>query len=257
MKKRVTAIVATAVLAASTFLCSGHFQILVPSTVLTGISSRDIVFDILFSHPMADGPVMEMGEPVRFGVLLHGQQHDLTELLQERKVGGATAYLADYTVKRPGDHVFFLEPSPYWEPAERKMIIHYTKVVVNAFGEQQGWDSSVGFPVEIEPLVRPYGLWTGNVFRGIVRREGQPVPFAEIEVEYWNRDGGVDVPSDAFVTQVIKTDAGGVFSYVMPRAGWWAFAALIDGDRSMKNPGGVEVDVELGGLMWVHCQDMR
>ena len=76
----------------------------------------------------------------------------------------------------------------------------------------------VGLPVEIEPLVRPTGLWTGNLFRGIVTKGGEPVPFAEIEVEYVN-DGSIAAPNDAFVTQVIKADAGGVFAYAMPRAG--------------------------------------
>ena len=82
--------------------------------------------------------------------------------------------------------MFFIEPAPYWEPAEQKMIVHYTKVVVDAFGAEDGWDARVGFPVEIEPLARPYGLWTGNTFRGIVLREGKPVPFATVEVEYYN-----------------------------------------------------------------------
>jgi cobalt/nickel transport protein len=124
-------------------------------------------------------------------------------------------------------------------------------------GREVGWDELVGFPVEIEPLVRPYGLWTGNTFRGIVRRNGQPVPFAEIEVEYHNEGGRVKIPNDAFVTQLIKADAGGVFSYTMPKAGWWGFAALVDGDEKMKGPDGEPVDVELGGLIWVNTVDME
>ena len=59
------------------------------------------------------------------------------------------------------------------------------------------------------------------------------------------------------MTQVIKADGNGVFSYAMPRAGWWAFAALVDGDEKMRNPEGEEVDVELGALMWVRCRDMK
>jgi cobalt/nickel transport protein len=110
-------------------------------------------------------------------------------------------------------------------------------------------------PVEIEPLVRPTGLWTGNSFRGIVRRNGKPVPFAEVEVEFVN-DGSVKAPNDAFVTQVIKADGAGVFSYAMPRAGWWGFAALVTGDKKMKSPDGKDVSVELGGLMWVKTTDM-
>jgi cobalt/nickel transport protein len=47
---------------------------------------------------------------------------------------------------------------------------------------------------------------------------------------------------------VIKADANGVFSYVMPKAGWWGFAALLEGDDTMKNPEGEEVGVELGAI---------
>jgi cobalt/nickel transport protein len=111
-------------------------------------------------------------------------------------------------------------------------------------------------PVEIRPLVRPYGVWTGNVFRGVVLRNGKPVPFAEIEVE-WMNDGSITPPSDAFITQVIKADASGAFSYAMPRAGWWGFAALVEGDKKMKSPTGKDVPVELGALMWVRAVDMK
>jgi cobalt/nickel transport protein len=135
------------------------------------------------------------------------------------------------------------------------MIVHYTKTVVSAMGAEEGWDEMVGLPVEIKPLVRPTGLWTGNTFRGVVTQNGKPVPFAEIEVEYVN-DGSVKAPNDAFVTQVIKADASGNFSYTMPRAGWWGFAALIEGDKKMKSPDGKDVTVELGALIWVKTTDM-
>ena len=235
-----------------------HFQVLIPSAdVVTAQGPRQITLDILFTHPMEQGPVMEMGTPRRFGVLIRGEKHDLLPSLRAKKAQGKTAYGASYRITRPGDHVFFLEPAPYWEPAEQKMIVHYTKVVVNAMGLEEGWDEPVGFPVEIEPLVRPYGLWTGNAFRGIVRKRGKPVPFAEVEVEYYNEGGKVAAPSDPFITQVIKTDANGIFTYAMPRAGWWAFAALVDGDRKMKSPDGRMVAVELGGLIWVRAVDMK
>jgi len=234
-----------------------HFQVLLPSTdIVASPDHRTVSLDILFTHPMEQGPVMEMGRPRQFGVLVGAEQHDLLDTLQRRPLDGKTAFTASYTVRGPGDHVFFLEPEPYWEPAERKMIVHYTKVVVDAFGDESGWDAMVGFPVEIEPLVRPYGLWTGNVFRGVVRQDGKPVPGAEIEVEYYNEGGEVGIPSPPFVTQVIKADAHGVFSYAMPRTGWWGFAALVDGDTPMPNPHGEMVDVELGALMWVHATNM-
>jgi len=235
---------------------SAHFQALLPSTDMVERPGR-ISLNILFTHPMEQGPIMNMGKPKRFGALLDGRKQDLLGTLKARKLEGKTAYTAEYEIRRPGDHVFFLEPAPYWEPVEGKMIVHYTKVVVNSMGEEVGWDAMAGLPVEIEPLVRPYGLWTGNAFRGIVKVNGKPEPFAEIEVEYWNEGRKVAIPADPFITQVIKADGNGVFSYTMPRAGWWAFAALVEGERKIRNPDGEMVPVELGGLMWVRCADMR
>ena len=105
----------------------------------------------------------------------------------------------------------------------------------------------------------PDGLWDAKEFeiRAIVKRDGKPVPFAEVEVEFYNEGRRVPIPNDAFVTQVIKADAGGVFSYTMPKAGWWGFAALVDGDEKLENPQGEAVDVELGGLIWVKTVDME
>ena len=235
-----------------------HFQALLPSPDMVAAgTSKTVELDVVFTHPMECGPAMEMGRPKQFGVLVGGRKHDLMDTLEEKRVDGKRAYRASYTIKAPGDYVFYIEPAPYWEPGEQKMIVHYTKVVVDAYGEEEGWDAMVGFPVEIEPLVRPYGLWTGNLFRGIVKKNGKPVPFAKVEIEYWNADAKVRPPADPFVTQVIKADAIGVFSYAMPKAGWWAFAALIDGDEKMKSPEGEDVDVELGGLIWVNCKDMK
>jgi cobalt/nickel transport protein len=114
----------------------------------------------------------------------------------------------------------------------------------------------VGFPVEIEPLVRPFGLWTGNAFTGIVRKNGVPAAFAEVEVE-WRNDGSVEAPAAPFITQIVKTDPNGVFTYVMPRAGWWAFAALLPGDETMTNPDGDKVAVETGAVLWVKTTDMK
>ncbi len=235
-----------------------HFQVLLPSScIITAEGDKKISLDIQFTHPMEQGPVMQMGKPVQFGVLANGKKKDLRASLKEKILGKKRAYSASYTVKRPGDHIFYIEPAAYWEPAEGKMIIHYTKVVVNALGMEKGWDKQVGFPVEIQPLVRPYGLWTHNTFRGIVMRNNKPVPFAEVEVEYFNKGGKVKIPSSPFVTQVIKADKNGVFTYAMPREGWWGFAALVDGDEQMKNPDGKDVDVELGALIWVQVRDMK
>ena len=73
----------------------------------------------------------------------------------------------------------------------------------------------------------------------------------------WRNDETVKAPADPFVTQVIKADGQGVFTYAMPRAGWWGFAALLQGDEPMKAPTGEMVPVEQGALMWVKTVDMK
>ncbi len=217
MKRVLLGAVAAVVLASGR--ANAHFLVLLPnSDVIESDQGRNVVLEILFTHPMEQGPVMEMTRPRRFGMLAEGRLRDLSENVRERKVDGKTAYTATARLDRPGDYVFYLEPAPYWEPAEGKLIVHYAKVVVDYLGAEKGWDGMVGFPVEIEPLVRPYGLWTGNTFRGLVRKRGKAVPFATVEVEYYNQGKQVKAPNDAFVTQVVKADAGGAFSYTMPRA---------------------------------------
>lgn len=235
-----------------------HFLELIPSTDIVGAgSARKVEMDLRFSHPMENGPAMEMAKPDQYFVVHGGEKQDLLPTLRPQKVDGKSAYTSTYSITTPGDYVFAVAPAPYWEPAEQKMIIHYTKVVVNGFGDESGWDEPVHFPVEIDPLVRPYGTWTGNVFRGMVKHNGKPVPLAEVEVEYLNTDKKVDIPADPFITQVIKADLFGVFTYAMPKAGWWGFAALVEGDSLMENPEGKKVDVELGGLTWIKCVDME
>lgn len=231
---------------------AAHFQELVPSTDLVTPQSRTIDFEIVFTHPAHGGPTMAMGEPARFAVLHDGEVTDLTGSLESQNVGGADAYTASFDVRAPGDHVFFLEPAPYLETAEDIFIQQFTKVVVEAFGAEEGWDELVGMPAEIQALVRPYGLWTGNVFRGVVLSEGEPVPFAEIEVEYRNTDG-VAFPADVFGTQVILADANGTFDFVMPRAGWWGFCALGVGPVTEHEGKPLSQDA----VLWVHTMDIN
>lgn len=233
-----------------------HFGVVVPSRdIVESADQRDVSLEVLFTHPFEDQP-MDMARPRAFGVSVRGGDIvDLLGTLREEKAGGCRTWKTTYTVRRPGDHVFFVEPEPYWEPSEGKYIVHYTKVVVNAFGREEGWDEPLGLRTEIVPLVRPYGLYTGNLFRGIVRLDGRPVPYAEIEVEHLNPGGKLRAPAGAFVTQVVKADGNGVFAYAMPRAGWWGFAALNEDTRNLVREGKA-VPVELGAVMWVRCEDM-
>ena len=240
-----------------------HFGSIIPSSSIVSKSDTpSILLDIAFLHPM-EQHLMDMTKPKQFGVLSGGQKIDLTQTLQKRKGKGqpqsSTSWQAKYTLKRPGDYTFYMEPQPYWEPAEDTFIIHYTKVCVHGFGLEQGWDQPVGLATEIIPLTRPYGLWTNNLFTGQVLLNGRPVPFAEVEVEYLNGSQNnpslVTPPSDPYVTQVVKADGAGIFSYAMPRQGWWGFAALNQAGWKLPHDG-TDKNVELGAVYWVHTMDM-
>ena len=237
-----------------------HFQMVIPSADCVSASGqRDVQITLLFNHPM-EGELMNMARPSRFGVAIRGEKiQDLTSTLKEKVIGKHSTWTTTYSIKRPGDHIFVVEPQPYWEPAEDKLIIHYTKVIVSALGMEVGWDKELGLKTEIVPLVRPYGLWAGNLFRGIAKKDGKPIPFARIEVEYYNAPGppAVKAPTGAHVTQVIKADQNGVFAYAMPRAGWWGFAALSDADFRLKGKDGKDHDVEFGALIWVKTTTMK
>ena len=243
-----------------------HFGAIIPSDdIVSQDDSKTVHLQLKFLHPM-EMHYMEMARVKQWGVLHRGKKKDLLADLKAAKgkspdqTQAFTYWIADFTIRRPGDYTFFMEPAPYWEPAEDCYIVHYTKVCVHALGLEKGWDTPVGLETEIIPLTRPYGLWTGNLFSGQVLLKGEPVPFAEVEVEYLNESPDnktiVEAPADPYITQVVKADANGVFSYAMPRAGWWGFAALNEADRKILYQG-VEKGVEIGAVFWVQTRDMR
>ena len=233
-----------------------HFGMIIPSDsmVMQG-ENRTVTLKLSFSHPF-EGNGMELVKPSVFGVMANGQNINLADHLKKINVFGHTAWKINFKVKRPGVFMFYMKPKPYWEPAEDCFIMHYTKTVVTAFGDDEGWDREIGLKTEIIPLSKPYGLYTGNLFQGIVKLNGKPVPYSTVEVEYYNKTGKYKAPTEYMVTQTIKADQNGVFSYAAPVAGWWGFAALNEADFKIKHDG-KNKDVELGAVIWVKFHDMK
>ena len=236
------------------FLTAGtagaHFGMVIPSdTMVMQEDARSIGVTLSFSHPM-EMVGMDLVKPKVFSVRANGEMQDLLSQLQATNVMDHQAWKASYGIKRPGVYMFVMEPQPYWEPAEDCYIIHYTKTVVTAFGDDEGWDEEVGLATEIVPLSKPYGLYAGNLFQGIVKLGGKAMPYAEVEIEFYNQDMKATAPTDYMVTQTIKADSNGVFSYAAPKPGWWGFAALNTADYKLKADG-EDKDVELGAVIWV------
>ncbi len=239
-----------------------HFGMVIPSDdIVENQKAADLHIKIMFAHPF-EGVSMPMEKPVKFGVMVDGKIEDLLgrlnayDLKMYADEETFQAWQADFSIKRPGDYLFYVEPAPYWEPAEDCFIKHYTKVIVDAYGKEDGWDQEIGLKTEIVPLTRPFGIYAGNVFQGIVKVDGKPVPFGEVEIEHYNEKGIYTAPKGALVTQVVKCDANGVFTYVMPKAGWWGFAALNEDDKTLPL-GEEEKPVEIGAVLWVKAYEMR
>ncbi len=241
-------------------MSSAHFAMVIPSNDVVGKEdNKEIGLLIQFTHPFEGGPQMQMDKPEKFGVVQGDKVINLLDTLKEKKVDGKSTWETSFKITRPADYSFFLVPKPYWEPAEDKFIQHVTKVIVDGLGAEEGWDKPIakeaGLPCEIVPLTRPYSLYAGNVFTGQVQKDGKPVPDCDVEIEFWGK-GKTKAPTDSHVTQVVKTNENGYFSFVMPKAGWWGFSALMDGDKPIRFEG-KDRKVELGAVMWLHAYPME
>lgn len=269
-------ILVAALLAGMPPLASAHFQMLyVPESAVE--RGAETTFGIVFTHPFAGGPTMEMGTPRVFQVTSQRGEDGkpvTTDLLtylrpvEWQGVGNrATAYEA--TVPREvlrslGDYVFVLEPEPYLEKEEDKYIQQFAKLVMNVGGIPGNWAEPQGLAAEIQPLNKPYANWVGGVFRGIVLAAGKPVPFAEIEIEYVNHapdlagksfatEGAVEAPHPAYENLSIRADASGKFEIGLPRAGWWGVCALDIGP--VKEYQGKPLSQD--AVLWIQAKDMR
>lgn len=236
-----------------------HFQMILPSDdIIEEGESNEIDLHIIFTHPAEAHYTMNMEKPLKFGVFHKKKTQDLTDGLKDFEFHGAKSWKSKFVAKGGGDFVFYLVPRPYYEDMEQTYITQYTKLVVNNAGFPTDWDAELGLDAEIVPLCKPYGLWTGNAFQGMVKHKGKAVPFAEIEVERLNAGAFSDLvcpgqryPSSAHVTQVIKADENGIFTYGIPKAGWWGFAALMEGEKIDGK------DHEVGAVIWVRAYDME
>ena len=273
MKKTMFVLIGLAVLSLSV-PAFAHFQLLYsPDSVP---KSKKLNLKLVFTHPFEAGHTMDIGKDengkihscIAFGEMHKEKKKDLLDKLKPITFTSLTnsgrAYEANVRRKGMGDHIFYFIPAPYYEKSEDIYIQHCTKVIFNVAGAPTDWDQPVGdpLPVEIVPLDKPYALWVGNVFRGIVTCKGKPVSYAEIEVEYLNHDvvgnafakaAKVQAPHNAMVTMTIKANTAGEFAFGIPKAGWWGFAALGVGPDTQHD--GKELSQD--AVIWIKAVDMQ
>ncbi|WP_321311167.1 DUF4198 domain-containing protein [Halarcobacter sp.] len=256
-------------LAAATVLATGalaHFQMVyTPNTALE--KGKTIEFKHVFTHPFADEHTMDMAGVEEFYVINKGKKKDLIDSLKpitwKGKHNSGKAFESSYKARRMGDHVFVMKPVPYFEAGEGIYIQQITKTVINVAGTPTDWDAQLGLKAEIVPLTKPYSIWEGGSFTGIVKSNGKPVPFAEIEVEYINNTPDMknnamgpnkyEAPQDSFVTMGIKANKDGEFTFSIPKAGFWGFCALGAGpDKEYKGK-----ELSQDAVIWVEAKPMK
>lgn len=227
------------------FYASAHFQMIYTPELLRA-KGGNISLKMPFTHPAASGHVMKVDKPQAFYMIKKGKKTDLldkvSEIEWESAVDTGHAYQADVKLRGLGDYVFISKPSPYFEVEEGFYIQQITKTIVNVGGLPTDWSEDFSLAAEIVPLTKPYAIYEGGIFTGVVKSRGQAVPFAEIEVEFVNYEPEMEnnrfaktplmvTPSDVFITQTIYADANGTFNFVLPKAGQWGFAALDIGEQ--------------------------
>ena len=231
-----------------------HFGMVIPSADhVLDKGKETVTLTVAFAHPM-EVQGMDMALPLEFAMVEGDAKTDLKAALKEIKFWDHKAWQASQALKKPGVYSFYMVPEPYWEPAEDSFIQHFTKVVIPAFGEEEGWDKPLGLKTEIVPLTRPFGNYAGNVFQGKVLLDGKPAAGCAVEVEFYNEDNKYAAPNDYMVTQVVTTDDAGVFTFVAPWSGWWGFAALNTAAEKIAHDG-QDKDVELGAVLWTYFVD--
>lgn len=244
-----------------------HFQL-----VYTPESLRDkggeVTLKMPFTHPAASGHVMKMGEPQEFFMVRKGKKTDLMDKLESIEwtsaVDTGPAYEATVKLRGLGDNVFVMTPEPYMEAEEDIYIQQITKNIINVGSLPTDWNEELGLKAEIVPLTKPYAIYEGGTFTGVVKGDGEPVPFAEIEVEYMNYEPEMDnnrfaaeaevtPPADAFVTMTIFADANGTFTFGIPKAGHWGFAALgVGPDTEYKGK-----ELSQDAVIWVQAHEFN
>jgi cobalt/nickel transport protein len=275
MKLRFLPFALGAVLGLVSYQAMAHFLVVyTPQTAL--LRGEDLPFHLIFTHVFAGGPTMALEKPQKFYYVKKGAPGepsdpvDLSKYLEpinwhsdDKTVSAWRANIPRSEMRSLGDYQIVVEPEPYLEAQEGLYIQQFAKVMVNVGGVPGNWAETLGLPAEIEALNKPYANWTGGVFRGIVLSDSIPVPYTQVEVEYLNHD--LDTSANQFVSEakihaphpsleamVILTNENGEFSFALPKAGWWGFAALSVGPAHEYKGMPLSQDA----ILWVQATDL-
>ena len=156
------------------------------------------------------------------------------------------------------------------------MVSRLGDVTLSAVGMAAQWGWMAG--------LLSFGLCSGMAFSGQALFDGTPIPGALIDVARLDPAIKPNVaqpedpnappqddkaqpkakkqdkqptpqPISAFgATQQVKADGQGVFTFVCPLPGWWAFSTSMAGDP-LQDPEGKQKPLEIKTIFWVYMND--
>ncbi len=243
---------------------SAHF--LLEYTVDTMIDRPgDVPVKLVFWHPFENGHVMDLVRPREFFMIHRGTRTDLLDTLEPVAFQGSgntgAAFRGSVPVRRSGDYILVTVPEPYFEETEDVYIQQIAKAFLNRGTMPTDWMNPVGLPVEIVPLNKPYNILAGSTFTGQVLADGKPVAGAEIEIEYMAAEPDMNSSRASEPTTtpppggavVAISDVNGYFTFGVPRAGYWGFAALGAGPETEHE--GKELSQD--AVLWIRAWDLE
>lgn len=241
-----------------------HFQTLyTPDLTVSG--PVELPLKAIFWHPFIDGPNVDMPRPLKAFAINRGERIDLLETLEEIEFEGpesaGLAYDLTLPITRAGDYVAVVVGDIYFDESSNLYVQQFTKTIINSSGLPSDWNRAVGLPAEIVPMTKPYNVMAGSTFTGRLISDGEALPNYEIEIVYLSAEpdmetnvaGASTAQAPEGGTLVATTDANGVFTVGLPRAGFWGFGALGAGPEYRHEDG---TYMSQDAILWVQAVDL-
>ncbi|MBS8272702.1 DUF4198 domain-containing protein [Thalassospira tepidiphila] len=257
-------VIASTCVMSATLPAHAHFQLAYTPEVNVG-KAGDQPVKLIFWHPFENGHVMDMAEPLDFYAVNRGKKIDLKSTLSPITFTGsansAAAFDGVLTLRRSGDYVMVVVPAPYYEESEDIFIQQITKSYVSRNEIPTDWMEPQGLKTEILPLNRPTNIIAGSTFTGRVLSNGKPLAGVEVEVEYMaaEPDMASNTPQEPTASPmpggavVALSDENGYFTFGVPKAGFWGFAALGSGpDKEFQGK-----ELSQDAVLWVRAYDVK
>lgn len=256
--RRIALLLALPIVAFLANTAYSHFHTFIPDGGIFNRKGQEVTFNYFWGHPY-EKILFETPKPDKLYVVNpDGTETDFTDKMAAKKEKGeggeVTSYTFKFTPKDRGDYMLCLNAPAIFVEEEELFWQDYMKQVVHV-QTQHGWDAKTGQKIELVPLVRPYGIEEGFVFRATAYLDGKPLADAEVEIEKYNPKAPheEDLPDESMITRVAKTDANGVVAYTLDEPGWWVVCVSTESGEMEKD--GKKYPLIVRGGFWLHVEE--